>query len=69
MTRAWTAGIKIEDAAIAFGCDPETMREHYLALDEQAIADRVLGQINGASQPGSEAMDDSGSGRPPSPTG
>lgn len=28
MTRAWTAGIKVEDAAIAFGCDPETMRGH-----------------------------------------
>jgi len=69
MTRAWTAGIKVEDAAIAFGCDPETMREHYLALDEQAIADRVLGQINGASQPASEAIDDRRADRPASPTG
>ncbi len=69
MPRAWTAGIKIEDAAIAFGCDPETMREHYLALDEQAMADRVLGQINGASQPASEAIDDYRADRPASPTG
>jgi integrase len=57
MTRAWMAGIKVEDAAIAFGCDPETMRQHYLALDEQAIADRVLRQLNGASQPVSEAIE------------
>ncbi len=69
MARAWTAGIKVEDAAIAFGCDPETMREHYLAFDEQAIADRVLGQINGASHPASEATDESRSDRPACPTG
>ena len=69
MTRAWMAGIKVEDAAIAFGCDPETMREHYLALDEQAIADRVLGQINCASEPTGEAIDDSRADRPAYPTG
>jgi hypothetical protein len=28
------AGVRVEDAAIAFACDPETMRQHYLALDE-----------------------------------
>jgi hypothetical protein len=59
MTRAWMVGIKVEDAAIAFGCDPETMRQHYLALDEQVIADRVLTQINGASLPASSTTDKS----------
>jgi integrase len=68
MTRAWMAGIKVEDAAIAFGCDPETMREHYLALDEQAIADRVLGRISGTSQPAPETIDDSRTDPPASPT-
>jgi hypothetical protein len=27
---------------VAFGCNPETMRKHYLNLDEVAIADQVF---------------------------
>ena len=50
MTRAWMAGVKIEDAAIAIACDSETMRQHDLALDEQAIADGFMGRINGAPE-------------------
>jgi integrase len=65
MTRAWLAGVRVEDAAIAFACDPETMRQHYLALDEQVIADRVLGQINGESHLASVAADRRVEGEPP----
>ena len=45
MTRAKEAGISYEDAAVAFGCNPETMRKHYVALDETLIADRVMDAI------------------------
>ena len=42
MSKARMAGIAESDAAIAFGCNPATMRQHYLALDEPAIADKVF---------------------------
>ena len=42
MSVAKMAGVSFEDATIAFGCHPTTMREHYLALDETAITDRVM---------------------------
>lgn len=45
MSRARMAGIGESDAAIAFGCTPGTMREHYLNLDEEAIADAVFERI------------------------
>ena len=45
MSRARMAGASESDAAIAFGCTPDTMRQHYLALDEEAIADSVFEKI------------------------
>ncbi len=45
MSRARQAGIGYDDAAIGFGCHPETMRQHYVALDEQRIADDVMSRI------------------------
>jgi hypothetical protein len=42
MSRARMAGVAESDAAIAFGCNPQTMRGHYLALDEAKIADDVF---------------------------
>ena len=39
--------MSFEEAAVAFGCDPETMRQHYLALDEVVITDRVMAEIQG----------------------
>ncbi|HEY1599132.1 MAG TPA: hypothetical protein VGG64_05990 [Pirellulales bacterium] len=42
MSRARMAGVTESDAAIAFGCSPQTMRNHYLALDEEIIADDVF---------------------------
>ena len=47
MTRAKEAGVSYEDAAVAFGCNPDTMRKHYIALDETAVSDRVMEAIQG----------------------
>jgi integrase len=45
MSRARMAGVSFDDAAVAFGCNPETMRQHYVALEEQEISDRVMDKI------------------------
>jgi hypothetical protein len=42
MSRARMAGIRHDDAAVAFGCNSQTMRQHYIALDEVEICDRVV---------------------------
>jgi hypothetical protein len=44
VTKAKEAGISNEDAAVAFGCNPETMRQRYVALDETVISGRVMVQ-------------------------
>ncbi len=46
MSRAKEAGVAYDAAAIAFGCHPETMRAHYVKLDETAIADSVMDSIH-----------------------
>jgi hypothetical protein len=46
MRRAKEMGVSYTAAATAFGCHPETMRRHYLALDEAAIADEVFDRLN-----------------------
>lgn len=51
MSRARMAGVSYDDASIAFGCHPETMRKHYLALNEESIADRVMDRIQNPSDP------------------
>ena len=45
MSQARMAGVSYDDVAIAFGCNPQTMREHYLALEEQQISDRVMDKM------------------------
>lgn len=45
MTAAYQAGVSLDRASTAFGCNPNTMRAFYLSLDETAIADEVLGKI------------------------
>jgi hypothetical protein len=45
MSNARMAGVSFDDAAVAFGCHPETMRKHYLVLDEVTITDRVKDAI------------------------
>lgn len=46
MSKARTLGVPYDNAAIAFGCNPETMRKHYVATDEQAISDSVFAVLN-----------------------
>jgi hypothetical protein len=45
MSRARMAGVTESDAAIAFGCAPQTMRSFYLNLDEEKIADDVFTRL------------------------
>jgi hypothetical protein len=45
MTEAWKLGLP--KAAVAFGCNPMTMRAHSIALDETAVSDEVLTAIAG----------------------
>lgn len=47
MSRARQAGVSYAEAAIAFGCHPETMRRHYEKRDEVAMSDSVMDQIQG----------------------
>jgi hypothetical protein len=49
MTRAWDCDIDLDKAAIAFGCNRETMKKHYIRKDQLAIADAVFEQVNGMS--------------------
>jgi hypothetical protein len=44
MNRARRAGITDDDASIALGRHPKTMRRHYVA-EEEAIADAVMERI------------------------
>ena len=50
MSRARMARVADSDAAIAFGCNPTTMRQHYLALDEVEIADDVFSRMQETGQ-------------------
>ncbi len=50
-TKAFEAGVNEREASIAFGCNPDTMHRHYIALDEQAITDRVTSRLADALAP------------------
>jgi hypothetical protein len=39
------AGVRYDDAAVAFGCNPQRMRQYCIALDEVTISDRVMEKI------------------------
>jgi hypothetical protein len=41
------AGANYNEASIAFGCHPETMRRNYLKFDETAISDGMMDRIQG----------------------
>jgi integrase len=45
-TRAWNAGIDPRRAAIAIGCNVDTMMQHYVGLDEQEVTDDVFSRLN-----------------------
>jgi len=44
-TASWKAKIDPRKAAIAIGCNVDTMMRHYVALDEQATTDEVFEQL------------------------
>ncbi len=52
MSKARMAGVSFDDAAVAFGCHPETMRKHYISLDETTISDRVMEEIQSKRREG-----------------
>ncbi len=49
MTRAWDAGIDLDRAALAYGCNRETMKKHYIRKNALAVADAVLEQVQSQS--------------------
>lgn len=55
MSKAKASGVSYDDAAIAFGCHPETMRQFYVALDETAISDDVMDRIQAIGPPTARA--------------
>lgn len=52
MSRARMSGVSYDDAAVAFACSPQTMRAHYINLDEQEITDRVMDTIQNGNGTG-----------------
>lgn len=44
-TAAWEDGIDPRKAAIAYGCNVDTVMKHYTALDEQAVTDEVTTRL------------------------
>jgi len=46
-TLAWQAGVDPRRAAIAYGCNVDTLMRHYVYMDEQAVTDDVFAVING----------------------
>jgi hypothetical protein len=55
MTQAWDADIPVDKAAIAFGCNVETMKKHYIRKDRLAEADSVFARIEDMKANGSPA--------------
>jgi integrase len=47
-TMAWQAGIDPRRAAIAYGCNVDTLMQHYVLMDEQQVTDEVFGQMHPA---------------------
>ncbi len=44
-TAAWLNNIDPRKAAIAYGCNVDTVMKHYVAMDEQAVTDEVTNQL------------------------
>lgn len=49
-TEAYRAGIPLHDAATAFTCDVETIRQHYLGIEEQEITNVVFAKLQARKQ-------------------
>ena len=48
MSRAIEEGATIDEGSVAFGCHPDTMRKHYVKVNEQKVADEVMDRIQRA---------------------
>jgi integrase len=59
-TSAWQAGIDPRRAAIAYGCNVDTLMKHYVHMDEQQVTDEVFAEMNGGKKngKGKKATDD-----------
>jgi integrase len=53
-TLAWQAGVDPRRAAIAYGCNVDTLMQHYVLMDEQQVTDDVFGQMHGKKTAGVE---------------
>jgi len=60
MTRAWDCDIDLDKAAIAFGCNRETMKKHYIRKDNLAVADAVFEKVNGTLAMSKQGADGDG---------
>jgi hypothetical protein len=47
MTDAWECGVGLDEAAVAFGTNPSTMRQFYVRMNEGRIADDVMKKVAG----------------------
>lgn len=45
-TLAREKGIDARRASIAYGCNVDTLMQHYVALDEQQVTDDVFARMN-----------------------
>jgi integrase len=45
-TLAWQAGVDVRRASIAYGCNVDTLMQHYVLMDEQAVTDDVFSQMH-----------------------
>lgn len=45
-TRAYLAGVPLDEAAVAYGCGVDTIKRHYLGVDEQDITDAVFARLH-----------------------
>ena len=52
MTRAWDADIDLDRAALAYGCNRETMKKHYIRKEALVTADAVFERIHGKGSNG-----------------
>ncbi len=56
-TRAYQAGIPLDDAAVAYGCNVDTIKGHYLGVDEQDITDGVFARMSTPNKPAQQTGD------------
>jgi integrase len=54
-TKAWSAGVDPRKAAVAYGCNVDTVMKHYVSMDEQAVTDEVTEQLSGSLAPKKKA--------------